>query len=159
MKKLAVFGTFVAGAAVGFVSCGVLTMRTVLKSEKVRKAIADVIVDSAVEYLIPEQKNSANVRNHRNNSKVSYRTYYTQKADKCLYETSRAAEDALESMRNIIAEYGQMSLQDFYDVCGMNMGYRESYSTTGWVDLTDAKVAFTGRGYEIIMPMTVNLDA
>lgn len=155
MKKLAVFGTFVAGAAVGLVGGGIIALRTAIKSDKVRKAIAD----SIVEYLLPEPRNRYSYYHPRNNSKVSYRTYYAQKADKCLYETLRAAEDALESMRGIIAEYGQLSLQDFYDVCGMDMGYRESYSTTGWVDLTDAKVAFTGRGYEIIMPMSVNLDA
>lgn len=155
MKKLVVVGTFVAGAAVGLVCGGALAVRTAIKSESIRKAI----VDRVVEYLLPEPRNRYSYYSPRNNSKVSYRTYYTQREDRCLYDTPEAAESALESMRRVIEEYGQLSLQDFYDVCEMDMNYRQSYDTTGWIDLTDAKVAFNGRGYEIIMPKTVLLDA
>lgn len=155
MKKLAVIGTFVAGTAVGLVGGGVLAVRTVIKSEKVRKAVADGIV----EYLLPEPRTRYNYYRPRNNSRISYTTYYNQREDKCLYETREAAESALTTMNELISEYGQLSLQDFYDVCELDMNYRESYNTTGWKNLDNAKVVFTGRGYEIIMPETVELDA
>ena len=154
MKKLAVVGTFVAGAAVGLVGGGALTVRAAIKSEKVRK----VIVDSIAEYLLPEPRDSYSHYHPRNNSKVSYRKYYAQIENKPLYDTREAAESTLESMRRIVEEYGYLSLQDFYDICELDMNYRKSYHTIGWMDLHDAKVEFTGRGYEIIMPETVELD-
>lgn len=151
MKKLAVVGTFVAGAAVGFVTCGVVTVRAAISSEKIRKVIADGIV----EYLLPEPRNRYS---YRNTGRVSYRTYYEHSNDhKCLYDTREDAESALTSMEELISEYGHMSLQEFYDLCEVDK-HSPSFEIIGWKNIDDAKVAFTGRGYEIIMPKTVELD-
>lgn len=152
MKKLAVVGTFVAGAAVGFVTCGVVTVRAAISSEKVRKVIAD----SIVEYLLPEPRNRYT---YRNANRVSYRTYYESNNDrKCLFETRGAAKSVLNDMEELVTEYGFMRLQDFYDLCKIGIK-SPSFETIGWQNIDDAKVVFTGSGYEIIMPEMVELDA
>ena len=153
MKKLAVVGTFVAGVSVGFVTCGVVTVRAAINSEKVRKVIADNIV----EYLLPEPRHRYN---YSNTYGVSYKPYYykSSKDHKCLFETREAAESVLNEMEELVSKCGFMSLQGFYDLSEMDMK-SPSFETIGWKNIDDAKVMFTGRGYEIIMPETVELDA
>ena len=58
MKTL---GTFVVGAAVGFVACGALTIRGVLNSERHRKAIAKVVSEKVNDELFGEKSNSYRV--------------------------------------------------------------------------------------------------
>ena len=156
MKKLAVVGTFVAGAAVGFVTCGVVTIRGVVKSEKCRKAavdvIADIISDKVADWLNQKGEQS------RRLDRVSYIPYSKRgNTSECLYGAREDAESALTSMGELVSEYGYMSLQDFYDLCAVDK-HSPSFETIGWKNIDDAKVVFTGRGYEIIMPETVELD-
>lgn len=155
MKKLAVVGTFVAGAAVGFITCGVTVVRAVISSERCRGAVVDIIAD-VVSDKVADWLNEKERSVHRGYTReINYATY--KEGSECLYGTREDAESALQSMHELVSEYGQVSLQDFYDLSDVRK-CRSSFKTIGWKNIDDAKVEFTGRGYEIIMPETVELD-
>lgn len=155
MKKLAVVGTFAAGAAVGFITCGVTVVRTVINSNRCRSAVVDIIAD-VVSDKVADWINEKERSTHRRYTReINYAAY--KEGSDCLYGTREDAESALMSMQELVSEYGYMSLQDFYDLSDVRK-CRPSFETIGWKNIDDAKVEFTGRGYEIIMPETVELD-
>lgn len=162
MKKLVAIGTFVAGVSVGFVTCGVLTVRGVLKSEKLRGAIANVISEKVYEWLDDELDHRRKPRvsytryyNYRTKPKVSYRNYFASENDDSkfrnyIFETSGAAQNVLRGMEDVISEYGYVSVQDFYDLCGGPSHYVDS--TIGWKSIMDTKVIKKEHGYIIDLP-------
>ena len=168
MKKLAVIGTFIAGASVGFVTCGVLTVRGVLKSEKLRGAIANVISDKVYEWLDEELDHRRKPRisytsyyDYRPKSTISYKSYYIRENDDSkfrnyIFETSEAAENVLRGMEDIVTEYGYVSVQDFYELCGGPSHYVDS--TIGWKSTLNMKVVEKDHGYIIDLPEPESID-
>ena len=152
MKKVRTIVTFVAGASVGFISCGALAVRSVLKSDELREAAANILANKIAEFLVPDTKNMP----RRN--KISYTTYYEREEAKrhhdmgrmCCFETREAAEDVLSRMDDILVEYGNVSLADFYDLCGVSCGYTDH--KYGWTSLDDATVIFNDDMYSIKLP-------
>lgn len=162
MKKLAVIGTFVAGVSVGFVTCGVLTVRGVLKSEKLRGAIANVISEKVYEWLDDELDHRHKPRisytsyyDYRPKSKIPYKSYYTCGDNDCtfrnyVFETSGVAQSILLNMCDIIDEHDYVSVEDFYGLCGEPSHYADS--TIGWKSMMDTKVIKKEHGYIIDLP-------
>ena len=142
MKKLAVVGTFVAGAAVGFITCGVMTVRAAISSKKTREAIVGIVTDKVNEWLYQDR--------------ITYIPY--NMTSECIFETREAAESVLNDMEELVTEYGYMSLQSFYNLCEMDIK-SPSFEHIGWKNIEGARVARTRSGYEISMPETVELDA
>lgn len=155
MKKLAVVGTFVAGAAVGFITCGVTVVRAVISSERCRGAVVDIIADVVSDKVADWINEKERSTNRGYTKEINYATY--KEGTGRLYGTRGDAESALMSMQKLVSEYGQVSLQDFYDLSDIRK-CRPSFQTIGWKNIDDARVEFTGRGYEIIMPETVALS-
>lgn len=158
MKTLGVIGTFVAGAAVGFVTCGVLTVRGVIVNEKIRKAMIDVISDEIEEKIYTDRKFKPR------DEKISYVSYYDREEDEqhvklgrtCCFETREAAENVLSHMDDILVTHGNVRLSDFYGLCGVASRYMDR--NVGWKNLDDATVIFKNDMYSIELPPFEKLD-
>lgn len=60
------------------------------------------------------------------------------------------AMDVLNDLRDQCAEYGAVSLADFYDLMGLETSYADN--NYGWVDLTNSKVMVVRGGYALKLP-------
>lgn len=105
-------------------------------------------------------------------SRVSYSSYYdrderkakargTGKATKEFYDIildSRAeAEEVLDSLRDIVDQYGQASLADYHDLCGVTGSYTDN--RYGWTDLTHVSISYIrGQGYIVDLPKAILID-
>jgi hypothetical protein len=158
MKKVRTIVTFVAGVSVGFISCGALAVRSVLKSDELREAAANVLADKIAGFLVPEVKDTAR------KERISYMGYYYREEAKrhnrmariCCFNTRREAEDVLSRMDDLIVEYGFISLEDFYELCGAPHGPADH--KYGWKGLDGAEVILRDGMYEIKLPTLQELD-
>lgn len=70
-----------------------------------------------------------------------------------VFEEKADAEEVLDTLRNLIEDYGQATIGDLYDAAGMtpdkNFTKNEEY---GWEDLSHATVKYSRDGYFISLP-------
>lgn len=70
-----------------------------------------------------------------------------------IFEERIDAEEVLDTLQNLIEDYGQATIGDFYDAAGVtpddNFAKNEDY---GWTDLRRARVVRDRNGYMISMP-------
>lgn len=71
--------------------------------------------------------------------------------DKVIIDTRSEAEDILVRMDEIMKEYGNVSVADFYELAGVN-DYDFTAHNYGWTDIRSADVYRTGEGYMIKLP-------
>ena len=137
-----------------------------------KKAIHDIFTEGIDIILYGESRGNRRSAADR----VSYRSYYdsgysnygrysTRQADRrpSMYEyddiilNSRAeAEEVLDRLDELIAQYGLISVADLYDLVGIsgdptNNGY-------GWTSIRNAKVTRVREGYMIEMPKPMPID-
>ena len=74
-----------------------------------------------------------------------------------LFGTESDALSVLSSMKEIIVNYGCVSIADYYDLAGppSNVYTNTKY---GWLDLKDAKVIDSMDGYKISLPKVLILN-
>lgn len=74
-----------------------------------------------------------------------------------LFGTESDALSVLSSMKEIIINYGCVSIADYYDLAGVS---NNVYTNTkyGWLDLKDAKVIDSMDGYKISLPKVLILN-
>lgn len=137
---------FASGAAVGFVVCGVSMVKIALKNEDVKRFVAGKISDRIYEFISDEE-----APRRRSNKKVSYRdAYYRKNVDNILFDSRETAENVLEASKEIINEYGFVTVADMYDLAGLDAPYTgQKY---GWMDLKEAKIIRVRQGYELVLP-------
>lgn len=71
--------------------------------------------------------------------------------DDVAFESRAEAELVLDQMLDAISNYGQVTLLDFYDFCGMSTSSTDA--KYGWTDLHTARVVGSpSRGYSIDLP-------
>lgn len=101
----------------------------------------------------------------KNNSKISYSYYRENKnthnksgfvLEDVLFGTETDALAVLSSMKEIIVNYGCVSIADYYDLAGVS-GNVYTNTKYGWVDLKDAKVINSMDGYKISLPRVLFL--
>lgn len=66
------------------------------------------------------------------------------------------ARGVLEKMKNLIQGYGQVTLNDYYHLCGHKCD--SAYNNYGWRNLEYAVISKMGNGYVINMPFPTELD-
>lgn len=109
--------------------------------------------------------------------RVSYRKYYDEPRtrerpttattnrygdyDDIWFETRTEAFRVLETMKDIMREYGEVSISDMYDLAGITCPH--TYTRFGWVintpsDLSDARVVPDGPSYVIKLPRPMQID-
>lgn len=76
-----------------------------------------------------------------------------------IFEEKADAEEVLDTLRNLIEDYGQATIGDFYDAAGItpdnNFSKNEEY---GWYDLNRAYVRSNRDGFFISLPKERYLD-
>ena len=137
---------FASGAAVGFVVCGVSMVKIALETDDVRRFIASKISDKIYEFISDEE-----APRRQSNKKVSYRNaYYSKRVGDIFFDSRETAEKVLELSKEIINEYGFVTIADMYDLAGLNTTYTEQ--NYGWVDLKEAKIIRVRPGYKLVLP-------
>ena len=76
--------------------------------------------------------------------------------DEVIVENRWEAEDIIDQMVSCIAEYGSVSIADFYELVGIQSNFTDN--KYGWTNLSSAMVERVGGGYLIKLPPTVKLD-
>lgn len=134
MKLFGTIGTFVVGAAVGFATCGALTVRGVLNSERHRKALADMVAEKLSEELFTERATPSRV-SYMDYNKTRVRMIEPRGPIDIVFDNGADAETAFANIKEIVKEYEQVSVADVCDICDL----RSSYSDTkyGWVCVSD----------------------
>ena len=68
-----------------------------------------------------------------------------------IYENKVAAENALNEMKDIVKQYGFVSIADLYDASGL-VGKDYTFNKYGWTNLDDAMIIHTTAGYTLVLP-------
>lgn len=156
-KNIILVGT---GAIVGFISCGVLTTKKILENDRTRDALRQIIADKVEQILFgdtPQPKNC---------SGVNYRSYYDFKNSRPktpdgyshIHFPSRVdAENALDEMKDIINQYGVVTIADFYELSG-NHNFVYNSSKYGWVNVDRCKIVRIKDGFKIDLPDPLPLN-
>ena len=157
-KNVTIFGL---GAIGGFIGGNVFAFYKMLHSKRIRKALTDIVADKIETVLYGEECHSP-----KNNSRVSYSYYHKNKnirnksgfvLEDILFGTESDALSVLSSMKEIIVNYGCVSIADYYDLAGLPSNV---YTNTkyGWLDLKDAKVIDSMDGHKISLPKVLILN-
>lgn len=156
MKKLVVFGTFVAGVTVGFTTCGALVINKILKSERHRIGLAKVITEK-VDTLLYDKEPFGSYRSPKYNVEyVSYRNFHSNRYDEhFIFETREEADGIFNNIVELINEHGSVTVADVCDLCGQTSTSFDSQR--GWKSTKDMKVIITRHGYELYLPKPVEL--
>lgn len=68
-----------------------------------------------------------------------------------IYENRVAAENTLNAMKDIVKQYGFVSIGDLYDASGVpSKDYQ--FNKYGWTNLDDAMIIHTTAGYTLALP-------
>ena len=157
-KNVTIFGL---GAIGGFIGGNVFAFYKMLHSKRIRKALTDIVADKIETVLYGEE-----CYPQKNNSRVSYNYYRKNKnirdksgfiLEDILFGTESDALSVLSSMKEIIVNYGYVSIADYYDLAGVS-GNVYTNTKYGWLDLKDAKVINSMDGYKISLPKVLVLN-
>ena len=133
-----------------------------------KKAIVEM-VDSGINMLIFGESKSKN--RSRNESRVSYTSYYQRERDyergtrtrvrgydydDIILDTRREAEEVLDRMQDLIDTYGMVSVADLCDLVGINGSYTDN--KYGWTRLRDVDVQRVRDGYLLKLPKALPFD-
>lgn len=161
-KSLIIFG---CGAIGGFAGGSIFTLGKILKSERMRQASVDILSDKIEEVLFGE-------RYYRSNrgSKVSYRSYYYdthrhtnkefRRVDQCIFETYKKAEKVFNDMAKLAADYGMITILDYYDLCDIEDHCSQIEDNAyGWSEneVANMHIVRCRDGYMIELPKAIKL--
>lgn len=141
-------------------------------------AIKALIFDSisgGLEVGLFGEKKGRNTTRRNGNSYVSYGGFYKDDRDKrgqnrdtsrgararhdfddVILEKRGEAEEVLSLLADLITDYGQATVADFYDMVGKTSSFTDN--RYGWTDLRTARVERVRGGYLINFPRTITLD-
>jgi hypothetical protein len=161
-------------AADAFVTEDIHNVKTYVVSEviipAVKKAISDIVV-TGIDMLLYGGSGRATRTNTA--SRVSYRNYFDPSPervrantnnrrdvfeyDDILFKTRGDAEIVLDSMNDIISQYGRVSVSDFYDLAKVpNDNF--TMNKYGWTSLSGASAMRIREGYILKLPRAVPLN-
>lgn len=131
----------------------------------IKKVITDVVTNGISMILYGSTAKSRET----NGSRVSYSSYYNggystrkeEKRDRYAYDNivleSRAeAEEVLTRMFECLDKYGNVSVNDLYDLVGIDGDYTDA--RYGWRDLKNADVVRVRDGYQLKLPRVMPLN-
>ena len=136
----------------------------------IKKAISDIVTTGIDMILYGE---AGRTRKNGSASKVSYRNYYERESertragsairrtsfdyDDILFDTRGDAEAVLDSMNDIISQYGMVSVSDFYDLANVaNDNY--TMNRYGWTNIAGATAVRVRDGYILKLPRAIPLN-
>lgn len=136
-KGAIIFGTGVIG---GFGACGGFVIKKILMTDDLR------------EFLI--KKISKKILNSIYGKSNCYRDTDT-KADAFIFESRNEAERVLNAMKELIEQYGIVTVSDVHDLCNTDSVYTDS--KYGWTNLGEAEVIRVRAGYKLSLPIALPL--
>lgn len=138
----------------------------------VKKAIYDIVTNGIDMFLYG---GSGKNRSNSNTGKVSYRNYYDQKNtnnnfrgsentrssnafdyDQIVFNTRGEAEAAKQQMRDIVGQYGIVTVADLYEMASLTAPY--TAHKYGWMDASTVEVMRAYDGYVLKLPRAVPID-
>ena len=153
MKVLRTIGTLAIGATAGFVACGYLTVRGVLKSERHRKALADMVSEKISKELFVERAGA---------SRVSYKARYEAMVESAsdpkeiVFDTARSAEEVLDNIKEIINIHGYVTVADVCELYGLKSNrFEHEY---GWTTISDMHIKNVDGKYTLYLPKAILLE-
>lgn len=134
----------------------------------IKKAISDIVTTGIDMILYGE---AGRTMKNGSASKVSYRNYYERESERAgsairrtsfdyddiLFDTRGDAEAVLDSMNDIISQYGMVSVSDFYDLANVaNDNY--TMNRYGWTNIGGATAVRVRDGYILKLPRAIPLN-
>lgn len=104
---------------------------------------------------VPRTSYSSYYVQNRQNTPVGYQNVGYSTDSEQIFPDRATAESILLDMRNAIAEYGEVSVGDFYDLIGVSSSYVDN--AYGWKDLNSAGIRPVAGGFVIDFPRAVAL--
>lgn len=156
---------FCVGGSIGFVAGNLFLAGKAIESEKMRKALSDIICEKVDKLIFNDKASRTNVyhvsyRNYDNNSNgcnhVSYRDYNPKRhvTEEIIFDSRKDAEDILAKMNELIDTYGFVTIADYYELCSFEKStFRDNQY--GWTNLNKMEVVHCRNGYFIKMPAAV----
>lgn len=96
-------------------------------------------------------------RDREETREISRRARSTHEFDEIILDNRVEAEHVLEKLEEIIAQYGECTVSDLYDLVGVTSKHTDG--KWGWSDLQDARVEFLrGGGYLLDLPRTAPIE-
>lgn len=136
----------------------------------IKKAISDIVTNGIDMILYGE---TGRTRKGSSGTKVSYGKYYDREPDRrrersvpsrsgydyddIIFETRGDAEKVLDSMNDIISQYGVVSVLDLYDLADVST---DNYAANkyGWTDISGCKAIRVRDGYILKLPRALPLN-
>ena len=137
----------------------------------IKKAIYDIVTNGIDMFLYG---GSGKGRNKQPGAKVSYRNYYEQKNnsgyrtsdnarqsnafdyDDIVFNNRGEAEAALQQMKDIVARYGIVTVNDLYEMTPLSAPYTSQ--KYGWMDVSNVDIVRVRDGYILKLPRAVPID-
>ena len=137
----------------------------------IKKAIYDIVTNGIDMFLYG---GSGKGRNNQPGTKVSYRNYYEQKSnggyrasdnvrqsnafdyDDIVFNNRGEAEAALQQMKDIVARYGIVTVNDLYEMTPLSAPYTSQ--KYGWMDVSNVDIVRVRDGYILKLPRAVPID-
>lgn len=137
----------------------------------IKKAIYDIVTNGIDMFLYG---GSGKGRNNQPGVKVSYRNYYEQKNnggyrasdnarqsnafdyDDIVFNNRGEAEAALQQMKDIVARYGIVTVNDLYEMTPLSAPYTSQ--KYGWMDVSNVDIVRVRDGYILKLPRAVPID-
>lgn len=137
----------------------------------IKKAIYDIVTNGIDMFLYG---GSGKSRSNQPGAKVSYRNYYEQKNnggyrasdnarqsnafdyDDIVFNNRGEAEAALQQMRDIVARYGIVTVNDLYEMTPLSAPYTSQ--KYGWMDVSNVDIVRVRDGYILKLPRAVPID-
>ena len=137
----------------------------------IKKAIYDILTNGIDMFLYG---GSGKGRNNQPGAKVSYRNYYEQKNnggyrasdnsrqsnafdyDDIVFNNRGEAEAALQQMKDIVARYGIVTVNDLYEMTPLSAPYTSQ--KYGWMDVSNVDIVRVRDGYILKLPRAVPID-
>lgn len=140
----------------------------------IKKAIDDIVSNGIHMVLYGSgtgSRSSSSNRIHTSSSspRISYKDYYDGRTspsavgsrtnfynfDDVVFDTRGDAELVLDQLVDMLSSYGVVTVQDYYDSCGVTSDY--TTCDYGWRTLKTASIARVPEGYIIRMPRAIDI--
>lgn len=151
-----------------FLSDDITNVKTYIISDVLVPSLKKAIDEVVQMLLYGEVRHDSS---SRKSQRVSYNRYYEERDrddrrrnrrdsydyDHIILESRGEAQHVINTLRDIIDEYGMASVGDLYEIVGLDSENYQDHKY-GWTSLNTAKVEPTRDGYELRFPRVVALD-
>ena len=151
-KKVKGAVIFTAGLISGITIGSALVAKRVFEDDDFRHVICEKISNKVTTILYGEE----------NTTRYKYASYrkdmgkHHHVLQEVVFISRSSAEDTLNSMNQLITQYGFVSVSDYYDLSGITGKYTDA--KFGWVNLKNVEIKRTKNGYIIDLPQPIRID-